>query len=274
LLTLGQRVDGDTAASNLGYNSNVSVADRSTRTSFDLNALPATGAGPSDLFGFSVKLVSLADALQVTFGGDSSGFMIGGQRLFVYHGIPDTLPMDDGTGALRIPQDAFAHTDPLAVVRLEARLINGLPLPSWLKFDGIGGSFRGVPPAGLIGSLEIEVIARDTEGREARTKFTLEIAALRAAEHRQTADLPDIMLGLDVDAKDAEKARLKAQADKTRLKADADKVGLKEDKPKVRSEGKLPAASFTDQIRTAKASRDPLLDKLARSGPDKPGSGR
>jgi hypothetical protein len=87
--------------------------------------------------------------------------------------------------------------------------------------------------------LQIEVVARDADGREARTKFVVEIAALRAADSRQ-GDMPA-------------------------------------DKSKVWVDGKPPrelAASFTDQVRAAKASRDPLLDKLARSGPDKPGSGR
>jgi hypothetical protein len=288
-LALGQPVDRNVAASNLGSlgsRPNAPVADRFASLP-DLNALPATGAGPSDLTGFPVARVSLADALQVSAGGDPSGFMIGGQRLFVYHGIPDMLLLGDGTGSLRIPQDAFAHTDPLAIVHLEAHLINGLPLPSWLKFEGIGGSFRGVPPADQLEPLEIEVVARDPDGREARTKFGIDIEALRASQRQQVGDLPDIMLGLDVDAKEAERLRLKAKAEKAAPKGQAEKARLEAarnaidvrttDKSKPGIDGKpqrAPAASFTDQVRAAKGVRDPLLDLIARSGPDKPGPRR
>jgi hypothetical protein len=81
-------------------------------------------------------------------------------------------------------------------------------------------------------------------------------------------EVPDLMLGLDVDAKEKEKARLEAakraaegrQAEKPRAGTDA--------KPQ-----KEPAASFTEQVRAAKAARDPLLDRIASATP-KDTSGR
>jgi hypothetical protein len=248
---------------NLGSNAGPSIAERATSLP-DLNALPPTAAGLSDLSGFPVERVGLDVALQVRDGPGFAGLFTGGHRLFVYHGIPDMLLAGDGAGSLNVPRDAFAHTDPSAIVNLDAHLISGLPLPSWLKFEGLGGAFRGLPPEGLRGTLEIEVVARDNEGRDARTRFALEVATLRTAAGRQ-ADLPDLLLGLDVDAKEAEKARLEAarQAAESRNPAG----------PRPGAQGKPqrePAASFSDQVRTAKAARDPLLDRIARAGPETP----
>jgi hypothetical protein len=238
---------------------------------FDLNSLPPTGAGPSDLIGFPLTRVSEDEALRT---GGSDAPALGGQWLFVYHGIPNMQFSADGRGSVWIPLDAFAHTDPTAIVQLEARLLSGSPLPSWLKFDGIRGQFTGVPPEGVSESLEIEVIARDTNGREARALFVLLMKDLRSGERLRAQDLPDLMLGLDVDAKEAERARLKAEREKARLEAAKRAIeGRPGEKTRVRADGKPqrePAPSFTDQVRAVKASRDPLLDKIARTGSTPP----
>jgi hypothetical protein len=165
----------------------------------------------------------------------------------------------DTLGSLRVPEDAFAHTDPAAVVQLEARLADGRPLPAWLKFDGVRGTFRGVPPDGLSGALEIEVVARDLEGREARTRFVLLVEDLRAEGLGDAAAgaSSDLLLGLDVDAKEKEKKRLEAAKRAAAAKAGADVKAV-------------PAASFTDQVRAAKTARDPLLDKLIPQKADRP----
>jgi hypothetical protein len=269
-LTLSQRVDATVAPSQLGHNA--PIPGFNVPASFDINALPATAAGPSDLLGFPVIRVSQDEALRT---GGSDAPALGGHWLFVYHGIPNMQLSGEGIGSVRIPEDAFAHTDPTAIVHLEARLLNGSPLPSWLKFEGIRGQFTGVPPEGASDSLEIEVIARDTNGREARALFVLLVEDLRNGERLRTQEVPDLMLGLDVDAKEAEKARLKAEAEKVRLQASRQAIeGRQADKAQVKGDGKPQkeaVASFTDQVRAAKATRDPLLDKIARSGPGTPG---
>jgi hypothetical protein len=261
ILKLDQPVDSTVPVSR--FNPNAPMPGFSLPAGFDLNALPPTGAGPSELSGFPVARVSQEEAsLQVRSDG---GLIFGGQRLFVYHGIPSTALF--GGDPIQVPQDAFAHTDPTAIVHLDARLINGSPLPSWLKFEGLRGTFSGVPPEGLGGSLEIEVIARDTEGREARASFVLLLDGLRSAEGLQAQDIPDLMLGLDVDSKEAEKARLEAA--KRALAAQAgDKARPGDGKPQK------PAASFTDQVRAAKSGRDPLLDRIAGTPPNGPGTRR
>jgi hypothetical protein len=236
----------------------------------DLNALPATGAGPADLVGFPLARVNQDDVSQALAGGFTR-LALGSERLFVYRGIPGLELAADGLGAVRVPDDAFAHTDPRAIVQLEARLTNGMPLPAWLQFGGTSGLFQGTPPQGTRGSLEIEVIARDTEGREAHTTFVLRIEGLRSADRPQAPETADIMLGLDVDAKEREKARLAAEKARMDAAKNAAEPPLR-DKGKPESGAGKPAkdrsASFTDQVRAAKSGRDPLLDKIARPDPN------
>lgn len=74
-----------------------------------------------------------------------------------------------------IPRDTFVHTDPNAVIQLGATLIDGRPLPSWLRFDASKGEFVGVVPAGLRGDIEVKVTARDNYGNETVTKFKIKI---------------------------------------------------------------------------------------------------
>jgi hypothetical protein len=226
----------------------------------DLNALPPAAAGlPST---FSLTRLSQEQALGYLRAEDLKAPAINGHYLFVYQGVPDLRLLADGQAMLRVPTDAFAHTDPSAVVHLEARLANGNPLPGWLRFDGVRGVFSGTPPPGAEETLEVEIIARDSEGREARTQFTLEINDLRLR-----AGAAGLALGLDVDKEEAEKARLEAAKHANENRAAAQAVTATAG---VRP-AKTGAASFSDQVSAAKTHRDPLLDRIASSDKTKPG---
>ena len=261
---LGLPVDVATPASNLGGAARPAATAPSAPGIADLNALPPTGAGPTATFGL-VRLSVLDAGSHLRLTGAILQHDAGGHHLFVYHGVPDMRLLADNSAVLRVPGDAFAHTDPAARVYLEARLANGAPLPGWLKFDGLRGVFSGTPPEGVDGTLEVEVVARDTEGREARTKFALEIEELRAQ-----AAAAGLALGLDVDKEEAEKVRqeLARQAHKAHLaeQARAATAGVRPSKPG--------AASFSDQVSAAKTQRDPLLERINPSGKDKTGSRR
>ncbi|HYF17631.1 MAG TPA: Ig-like domain-containing protein, partial [Ramlibacter sp.] len=96
-----------------------------------------------------------------------------GALLAVLNGIPTLAATPNGL-SYTVPRDAFVHTDGKAVVKLEARLAGGEPLPSWLSFDGVSGLFNGQPPPGEpMPTLQVEVVARDNNGREARTNFAV-----------------------------------------------------------------------------------------------------
>jgi hypothetical protein len=213
---------------------------------FDFNTLPATAAGSLDPFGFPVERMPFDRANDFILG--QGGLPLIGHYLFEYRGIPELSA--DG----RIPQDAFAHTDPAAIVRLTARLADGAMLPAWLRLDA-RGVFVGVPPEGLEGKLEIEVVARDSEGREARTAFSLELDGLREAAAAVAAR--DSVLGLDVDADEAKRAKLEAarQAEKAARE------------PAAKAKG---TATFSEQMRVAKGKPDPLLDRILGKPQDKP----
>jgi hypothetical protein len=252
LISLGLPVDRTVGTSSMGIRA---AADQLLKSApaLDLNALPPTAAGSLDPFGFPLERMSMDRANDLIRG--RGGLPLIGHYLFEYRGIPDLAA--DG----RVPQDAFAHTDPAAIVHLSARLVDGSPLPGWLRLDA-RGAFVGLPPEGLEGTLEVEVLARDTEGREVRTTFSLELDALREAAAAAVAR--DFVLGLDVDADEAKRAKLEA--------ARQAEQGARESAGKVK--GEKPAArgtaTFSEQMRVAKAKADPLLDRIMRDSRDKP----
>ena len=63
--------------------------------------------------------------------------------------------------------DTFTHTNAQAIIQLSATQADGKPLPAWLSFDSKSGTLTGTPPAGMNGEVQIRVIARDDQGREA-----------------------------------------------------------------------------------------------------------
>ena len=265
--TLGLPVDGGVAPANLAGTpvpASWSAAPAGVPSQFDLNALPPTSAGQPSTF--ALTRLSNEQALAHLRVDELMTPAINGHRLFVYQGMPDMRLLADGLAMLRVPTDAFAHTDPSAVVHLEARLANGNPLPGWLRFDGLRGVFSGTPPQGIGETLEVEIVARDTEGREARTQFTLEIDAMRLRP-----GAAGLALGMDVDKEEAEKARLEAAQQaasdgRAASKAVTATAGVRPGKPG--------AASFSDQVSAAKTQRDPLLDRIAPSDKAKPGARR
>ncbi|MBS0337960.1 MAG: putative Ig domain-containing protein [Proteobacteria bacterium] len=220
----------------------------------DLAAVQADALGsaaPGDR-GFPVARVP-ADDLQRVSGTD--GAALAEQRLFVFQGVLSAI----GDTQYRIPADAFGHTDPAAIVRLDARSADGSPLPPWLQFDALTGTFRGMPPGGARTLLEIVLTARDEEGREANIAFTLELGVKAGegepvkadgdrapAEPRARADLDDGDLEkVAGDAADADAGDAPAKA--------------KVEKAKPARAGAVP---FAEQVLAAKTARDPLLAKI------------
>jgi len=191
-----------------------------------------------------------------------------GHRLFVYNGIPDINFLGNRSFTFTVPPDAFAHTDPGATVLLEARLSSGEALPSWLSFNPVTGLFSGtVPPSGR-GVLELEIIARDEEGRIARSQFRIDLDAINApaeqpVEAAEVAVAEPAPLIYDKDAVeiDAEGKEVLADADEAKkAKAEAEKI-------------KRGAVSFSEQAQIARAARDPILARILAtqaSGAGKP----
>ena len=82
-----------------------------------------------------------------------------------------------------LPRGSFIHTDPDNIVNLIATTADGQPLPAWLSFDDISGIFSGTPPLGAV-ALDVLVVARDQDGREAQQTFRMNFVAGETTQWR------------------------------------------------------------------------------------------
>ncbi len=87
--------------------------------------------------------------------------------------IQDLSVRSGGRIDFQLGADTFVHGVPGAVLQLSARTADGRPLPAWLRFDARTGRFEGVPPPGFSGTLTVQVMARDAQGREALQTFKI-----------------------------------------------------------------------------------------------------
>jgi len=69
--------------------------------------------------------------------------------------------------------ECFVDEDPGDVLRLQAKLADGNPLPQWLRFDVRHRAFNGVVPAHVSEELTVMVVASDVDGMEASSCFTI-----------------------------------------------------------------------------------------------------
>ena len=74
---------------------------------------------------------------------------------------------------MQLDPDTFKDSDIGDALKYQAHLFYCERLPSWIKFDGLNRRFEFQAPATGSGSLKIRVIARDFDGLEAESSFTL-----------------------------------------------------------------------------------------------------
>lgn len=105
--------------------------------------------------------------------------------LTLYSGVTDQFVQStDVATKVSLPFDAFMHSNKDAVIKLQAKQSDNSPLPQWVQFDPVSGVFEVVPPKGFKGKLDLKVIARDDDGREATAMFQMFIG------EQQTLDKP------------------------------------------------------------------------------------
>jgi len=97
-------------------------------------------------------------------------------NLTVFRGITDQFVEGNKPSTFALPYDAFVHTRADATIILIAKLTNGKDLPAWIQFDARSGTFQLNPPPDFNEELQIKVIARDSEGREASAAFRFFVA--------------------------------------------------------------------------------------------------
>ncbi|MGL4409401.1 MAG: putative Ig domain-containing protein, partial [Zoogloea sp.] len=140
--------------------------------------LANSGPRPSDTS--PLRPVQETQSVQLTRSGSTGGnfpIVVSNERdgLALLRGMNDiTLNGARNTG-FAIPADAFSHSDPNALVSLNATQANGQPLPAWLRFDPATGRFQASPPPGARGTVEIRVSARDNQGHVVSTTFKLKL---------------------------------------------------------------------------------------------------
>ena len=94
--------------------------------------------------------------------------------LSLYQGITDQFVQTTGAmSKISLPFDAFIHSNKDAVIKLEAKQADNSNLPAWVQFDPATGVFEVTPPPGFKGKLDLKVIARDDDGREAVAIFQM-----------------------------------------------------------------------------------------------------
>jgi hypothetical protein len=101
--------------------------------------------------------------------------------LLINRAITDQFAEPGGVTTFSLPADAFAHSNTTVQLSLSARQADGSPLPPWLTFNPLQGTFQAIPPAGFQGQIEIAVTARDPEGREVTAIFKFNIGQGAAA---------------------------------------------------------------------------------------------
>ena len=100
-------------------------------------------------------------------------------------GITDQfVEQGSGNGKFTVPYDAFMHSKQDAIIKLQAKLADDTPLPKWVVFDPQAGTFEVKPPANFKGKVELKVIARDDDGREATSIFRMFVGEEPAPEQK------------------------------------------------------------------------------------------
>jgi hypothetical protein len=165
--------------------------------------------------------------------------------LFVYRGIHDAIVRPGQPFDIAIPMDAFAHTDPNAIVRMDLALGDGGALPGWLHFDRMAGRLTGVAPRAADVAVRLVVIARDNTGRVVETTFQLRtahaIAQPEAGDPRST---------------DAAKERGDVVGSEPTREGERADEAIAGQRPFTRSA----APTFTEQLREAR--KDRLYEKI------------
>ena len=82
---------------------------------------------------------------------------------------------EDSAFSYSLPVGSFTDPDVGDRLSYQATLINGNPLPAWLKFDAQSGTFAGTPANGDVGLLQLRVTASDTAGAAASQLFDLQV---------------------------------------------------------------------------------------------------
>jgi VCBS repeat-containing protein len=115
---------------------------------------------------------------------DSSDSVVG---LYLAKTAPSQHSLINQSSTFSIPRGVFRHSDLNEIIRIEASLADGRPLPDWMVFDSDSGRFFVRPPTGSDGVMDIKLTARDQNGNFAETHFLVHISRSKPAQR----EIPD-----------------------------------------------------------------------------------
>jgi len=104
--------------------------------------------------------------------GKISNFDYSDYALRLVFELPDVVKKSEGSQTFGIPRTSFEHRDDKEI-QFEALMADGSDLPAWMEFDAEKGEFRISPPDLPNENFEILVTAKDDDGNEAESTFTL-----------------------------------------------------------------------------------------------------
>jgi hypothetical protein len=117
-----------------------------------------------------------ADAPKTGSGGFQVVVMsLNSDRIAVLRGQPDQQVPANEKSVIRIASDVFAHASADAEIRLTLTRADGQAMPNWLSFDGQTGELVLEPPADAPQKLELMLTAKDQDGENTTTGFSIQV---------------------------------------------------------------------------------------------------
>jgi len=95
--------------------------------------------------------------------------------------IANQFARENNLFSFTIPTNTFKDIDKNDTLVFSAQLANNNPLPDWLVFDANTQTFSGTPHESDMGSLNIQVVATDSQGATASANFVLEVTNVNQA---------------------------------------------------------------------------------------------
>ena len=83
----------------------------------------------------------------------------------VDNAIADQSATEDMAFSFSFAANTFGDLDTSDTLTYTATLSDNSPLPAWLSFDGLTGSFSGIPTNADVGVIDIKVTGRRFRGR-------------------------------------------------------------------------------------------------------------
>ena len=176
--------------------------------------VPPNGPGSTPVTAFDNSLLKRDGSPSLSFLAITD---INSYRLPAINPLSLTLELQDrvlaeGVQTFAIPATAFRHTDPTQKIAVEASLVDGSQLPSYIVFDPETGIFTvntDVPRQKGVDGIDIRVKGRDSAGNEVSTTF---FVAFTEAQRRNAGPENTSLRGAPADGQPREPAADRSDA--------------------------------------------------------------